>query len=79
MSEENIKNLLESVNEAINSRENNQKVKKNHGETFNVFSLCGVDSLRDLAFEDSCRIFRSARDAWARNSIFTDFRRKVSR
>ena len=43
MSEENIKNLLESVNDAINSWENNQKVKENHGETFNVFSLCGVD------------------------------------
>ena len=43
MSEENIKNLLESVNKTINSLENNQKEKENHGETFNVFSLCGVD------------------------------------
>jgi hypothetical protein len=43
MSEENIKKLLESVNDAITELNNNQKVKENHGETFNVFSLCGVD------------------------------------
>lgn len=43
MSEVNIRKLLESVNKAITECNKNRKVKENHGETFNVFSLCGVD------------------------------------